>query len=79
MRKSESYPLTNLHLYRIEQLERLVPVNHYQGWGYDGGEDPYFVDVGVPGKERRYRGATLHQAIGKAIRAQEVHRESATS
>lgn len=72
-------PLTGYHLERIGELEQLVG-RRYQGWGAD--LVGWFVDVleadvdlaqlrpdGSGAGVERFRGDTLHLAIGAALRA----------
>jgi hypothetical protein len=67
-------PLSDLHLARIERLERLVGRGRYLGWcGLPDG-DAFAVDVARPGADettppRRSTGATLHLALGAALAA----------
>lgn len=57
-------PLSDLHLRRIEQLEEVAGPGRYQGWGREGDVGAFCVDVA----EERYRGETLHEALGAALR-----------
>ncbi len=71
-------PLSLLHIARIDRLVQLVG-DRYDGWGKEPDGGPFFVDVlerdtapGPPGSGigvDRFRGETLHVALGEALRA----------
>lgn len=72
-------PLSDLHVRRIAELERLAGPGRYRGWGREGKAEDwtlrrratwelFFVDVlDVDGELLRFTGETLHMALGAAL------------
>jgi len=55
--------------HQVEQLREIEQASGARpGWGRDG-RGLFFVDVLVDQEEVRYRGETLHLALGAALRA----------